>query len=119
MKKKLPNDIKKKVEEWKFDSGALVLCLVAYPEGRMFGHSSLYIFLSLSFISHRLLSIQSTPIVRNSFTNSYNNWKEGTYENFKEWAVKQFRIKELESDDEAEVPVLNQKAKNISFQKNK
>jgi hypothetical protein len=66
-----------------------------------------------------MLSIQSTPVVGNSFTNTYDNWKEGTYENFKEWAVRQFGIEELESDDEAEVPVLNQKAKNISFQKSK
>jgi hypothetical protein len=66
-----------------------------------------------------MLSIQSTPILGNSFTNTYENWKEGTYENFKEWAVRQFGIEDLESDDEAEVPVLNQKAKNISFQKNK
>ena len=27
---KLPKEIKKKVEEWKFMSGALVMCLVAY-----------------------------------------------------------------------------------------
>ena len=33
-KTKLPNDIKKKVEEWKFLSGALVVCLVAYSDGQ-------------------------------------------------------------------------------------
>jgi hypothetical protein len=33
-KKKLPKEIKKKVEEWKFSSGALVLCLVAYSDGQ-------------------------------------------------------------------------------------
>jgi hypothetical protein len=33
-KKKLPGDIKKKIEEWKFSSGALVMCLVAYPDGK-------------------------------------------------------------------------------------
>lgn len=33
-KKKLPKYIKKKIEEWKFRSGALVLCLVAYPDGQ-------------------------------------------------------------------------------------
>lgn len=32
-KTKLPKDIKKKVEEWKFMSGALMLCLVAYYDG--------------------------------------------------------------------------------------
>jgi hypothetical protein len=29
-KNKLVGDIRKKVEEWKFESGALVMCLVAY-----------------------------------------------------------------------------------------
>ena len=32
-KTKLPKDIKNQVEEWKFSSGALVMCLVAYPDG--------------------------------------------------------------------------------------
>jgi hypothetical protein len=32
-KKKLPGQVKKKVEEWKFASGALVMCLVAYSDG--------------------------------------------------------------------------------------
>jgi hypothetical protein len=33
-KKKLPGEVKKKLEEWKFSSGALVLCLVAYSDGQ-------------------------------------------------------------------------------------
>jgi hypothetical protein len=33
-KKKLPKQIKKKLEEWKFASGALMMCLVAYPDGK-------------------------------------------------------------------------------------
>ena|ERR1700679_4036126 len=33
-KKKLPTEVKKKIEEWKFSSGALVMCLVAYSDGR-------------------------------------------------------------------------------------
>lgn len=33
-KKKLPKEIKKKLEEWKFASGALMMCLVAYPDGK-------------------------------------------------------------------------------------
>jgi hypothetical protein len=33
-KKKLPKEVKKKVEEWKFSSGALVMCLVAYSDGQ-------------------------------------------------------------------------------------
>lgn len=32
-KNKLPNAIKKKVEDWKFSSGAVVMCLVAYSDG--------------------------------------------------------------------------------------
>jgi hypothetical protein len=30
---KLPKDIKKKLEEWRFESGAAFLCLVAYSDG--------------------------------------------------------------------------------------
>jgi hypothetical protein len=33
VKGKLPKHIQKKVEEWKFQSGALVMCLVAYSDG--------------------------------------------------------------------------------------
>jgi hypothetical protein len=33
-KNKLPKDVRKKVEDWKFSSGALVLCLVAYSDGK-------------------------------------------------------------------------------------
>jgi len=33
-KQKLPKQIKKKLEEWKFSSGAVVVCLVAYPDGK-------------------------------------------------------------------------------------
>jgi hypothetical protein len=31
---KLPKEIRKKVEEWKFSSGVQVLCLVAYSDGQ-------------------------------------------------------------------------------------
>ena len=31
---KLPAEIKKKIEEWKFSSGALVVCLVAFSDGK-------------------------------------------------------------------------------------
>jgi hypothetical protein len=58
-------------------------------------------------------------MVGNSFSHSCADWREGTYENFKEWAVKQFGLKDLDSDDEAEVPVHMQKAKDIAFEKNK
>jgi hypothetical protein len=33
-KTKLPGEIQKKVDEWKFSSGALVMCLVAYNDGQ-------------------------------------------------------------------------------------
>ena len=33
VKKKLPKDIRKKIEEWKLSSGALVMCIVAYSDG--------------------------------------------------------------------------------------
>lgn len=45
--------------------------------------------------------------------------RDGTYENFKEWAVKQFGHEDLDSGDETEVPVHRQKAKNIVFERNK
>ena len=32
-KGKLPKEIQKKVDEWKFSSRALVMCLVAYSDG--------------------------------------------------------------------------------------
>jgi hypothetical protein len=69
--------------------------------------------------SYFLSSVESSPMVGNSFTNSCNEWRDGTYENFKEWAVRQFGVKDLESDDEAEVPVDTQKAKDIEFEMNK
>jgi hypothetical protein len=33
-KTRLPAEIKKKLEEWNFTSGALVMCLVAYSDGK-------------------------------------------------------------------------------------
>ena len=39
--------------------------------------------------------------------------------NFKEWAVKQFGLKDLDSDDEADILVHMQKAKDIMFERNK
>lgn len=33
-KSRLPKEIKKKVDEWKFSSGALVVCMVAYSDGK-------------------------------------------------------------------------------------
>jgi hypothetical protein len=70
-------------------------------------------------VSNSNFSVESSPIVGNSFTNSYKEWRDGTYENFKEWAIKQFGFEDLDSDDEAEVPVDAQKAKDIPFTMNK
>ena len=64
-------------------------------------------------------SVESSPVVGNPFTSSCSDWRDGTYENFKDWAVRQFGIEDLESDDEAEVPVHMQKAKDIAFERNK
>lgn len=69
--------------------------------------------------SNEISSVATTPNVGNPFTNTYPDWEEGTYNNFKEWAVRQFGLKELNSDDEAEVPVDMQKAKKIVFKKGK
>ena len=62
--------------------------------------------------------METPPLVGNSFTNAHKDWKEGMYENFKEWSVKQFVHQPLESGDEAELPIKFQKAKDISFKKN-
>lgn len=74
------------------------------------------ISVSNSSINH---SVESSQLVGNTFTNSFPDWRDGTYENFKEWALKQFAVKDLDSDDNVEVPVHFQKAKDIEFQKNK
>ena len=57
-------------------------------------------------------------MTENSFTNSYQDWREGTFENFKAWSLDQFCINPKDSDDEAEVPVNMVKVKDISFEKN-
>lgn len=33
-KGRLPKDMQKKVEEWKFCSGAVMMCMVAYSDGK-------------------------------------------------------------------------------------
>jgi hypothetical protein len=63
-------------------------------------------------------SVESTPVTGNKFTNSCDEWRDGTYEKFNEWAVRQFGEAELDSDDEAEIPVHKQKSKDITFEKN-
>jgi hypothetical protein len=64
-------------------------------------------------------SMESAPLVGNSFTKACPDWREGTYENFKDWALKQFGLKEFDPDDNVEVPVHYQKAKDIEFEKNR
>src|ERR1700719_2167351 len=88
---------------------------------RMFIHFSKSIYFKTSFlhVSQWISSVESKPMVGNAFTNSCPDWKDGTYEIFKDWAVRQFGVKELESDDEAEVPVHMQKAKDIAFKRSK
>jgi hypothetical protein len=68
-------------------------------------------------IADQSASVESSPLVGNPFTHSYGDWRDGTYEHFKEWSVKQFGLKALESDDEAEIPVHMQKSKDIVFEK--
>jgi hypothetical protein len=62
--------------------------------------------------------MESSALIGNTFTNSCPDWKEGTYDNFKDWALKQFGVTEPDSDEDAEVPVQLQKAKDIKFSKN-
>lgn len=64
-------------------------------------------------------SVETSPLIGNTFTNSYQDWKEGTYDNFNNWALKQFGINELDSDEENEIPVHFQKAKDIEFETNR
>jgi hypothetical protein len=69
--------------------------------------------------SNLSLSVESTPQVRNSFMHACPDWKEGTYELFKDWDAKQ--LTDLQSEDEAEegeVPVEFKKAKDNSFTRN-
>lgn len=67
--------------------------------------------------THILFSVESVPGQGNSFTNTHPDWKEGIFDKFNEWASKQFGLKEMDSDDDAEVPVDKQKAKDIEFEK--
>jgi hypothetical protein len=57
-------------------------------------------------------------VTGNSFTNSYPDWREGTFEIFKAWSLDQFGVNPKDSDDETEVPVHMLKAKDITFEKN-
>jgi hypothetical protein len=117
-KTKLPKDIRKKVEEWKSASGALVMCLVVYYDGKQVQSFQLVNTSILWHLSHKIYSVESSPVVGNTFTNSCDNWRDGTYENFKEWTVRQFGVEELDSNDEEEVPVHKQKSKDMVFKKN-
>lgn len=110
--------MKKKIEEWKFSSGALVLCLVAFPDGP---DVSTFQWVDTCFwIGHcsPCFSVETSPDVGNTFTQSRSDWRDGTYEIFKDWALKKLTNKE-DSDDEGDVPVRFQKAKDISFRRKK
>jgi hypothetical protein len=67
---------------------------------------------------HLSPSVESSPVVGNAFTHAGEDWRDGTYEHFKDWAARQFGIEDLESDNEAEVPVHEMKAKNVLFERN-
>jgi hypothetical protein len=111
--------MKKKLEEWKFTSGALIMCLVAYSDGQESLSFQFVFFLYLFLFYDVFSSMETPPLVGNSFTNAHKDWKEGMYENFKDWSLKQFGHHPLESGDEAEVPIQFKKAKDISFEKNR
>lgn len=117
-KGKLPKENQKKVEEWKFLSGAVMMYLVAYSDRNdVQTFQFVNCFLPMIYIL-TYYSVKSSPNVGNSFTNSCQAWKYRMYENFKEWAVKQFRMNGLESNDEAEAPPDMLKSKDIHFKKN-
>ena len=80
--------------------------------------SESYIPLLTTKASNSIFSVESSPNVGNAFTNSCKEWREGTFELFKDWAVKQFGFEELDSEDEMDLPVDAQKAKNLIFEKN-
>lgn len=64
-------------------------------------------------------SVESSGCNGASFTNSYPDWRQGTYENFKDWAVKQFGLNGSDEDDDDNVPVNFMKAKDIEFEENR
>ena len=84
---------------------------------RHFSKSSVTVLHVVLF--NTFFSVETPPFAGNKFTHSNPDWQEGTNEKFNDWAVGQFGLKELDSDEEAEVPVNMQKAKDISFQVNK
>ena len=94
------------------------MCLVAYSDGKEVQGFQLVIQ-STSYNKHlnTIFSVESSPNVGMAFTNEYAEWRDGTYENFKDWSLKQFDAEKLDSDDEVEVPAHMQKAKNIEFKK--
>lgn len=94
------------------------MCLVAYSDGKEVQGFQLVIQ-SISDNKHlnTIFSVESSPNVSMAFTNAYPEWREGTYENFKDWSLKQFDAEKLDSDDEAEIPAHMQKAKDIEFKK--
>lgn len=69
--------------------------------------------------SHPNSSVESPPVVGNTFTQACPDWREGTYDNFKEWAARQFGVKDLEPGDEMDLPVQMKKARDIEFKTNK
>ena len=64
--------------------------------------------------SNLSLSVESTPEVGNSFTHACPEWKEGTYELFKDWAAKQFSGPRSENEGEEGDVLFNIKRQRIS-----
>ena len=83
----------------------------------MFNHFS-WCILFYQFVLISWCSVESSPNVGNAFTKSCNTWRDGTYKNFTEWAVRQFGNKDLDSGDEVDIPADMQKSKDIVFEKN-
>jgi hypothetical protein len=63
-KRKLPNEVKKKVEEWKFSSGALVMCLVAYSDGQDVQSFQLVLHQTQCHLSHLIPQRRELPYGR-------------------------------------------------------
>ena len=83
-----------------------------------FKPSSMSTHVRQSYPSNLSLNVKSAPKVRNLFTHACPEWKEGTYELFKDWAVKQFSDPRSEDEGEGDVPVEYKKMKDILFERN-
>ena len=59
------------------------MCLVAYSDGQeSLSFQFVYIFFRFQLFMMYTFSMETPPLVGNSFTNAHKDWKEGMYENF-------------------------------------